>query len=70
MSGQAHGRKRERIVAAEIGDHEEPPIFREYPARWYPEAGAVHSVPKTASLDELAATAHRHPVFRLDPASR
>jgi deazaflavin-dependent oxidoreductase (nitroreductase family) len=62
------GRRRRPIVAAEVPDAEKPPIFRAYLDRWYLEAGSEFRVPKGASLEELAAIANRHPVFRYEHA--
>lgn len=63
------GRRRERFTATEVADAEKPPILRAYLDRWYPETGAVFGVPRTASLDDLAAIAGRHPVFQIEPVS-
>ncbi len=62
------GRRRRRIVAAEVPDTEKPPLFRAYLDRWYLEAGSEFGVPKAATLEELAAVAPRHPVFRIERA--
>jgi hypothetical protein len=53
-------------VATEVADAEKPPILRAYLDRWYMEAGAEFGVPKAATLDDLAAIAPRHPVFRIE----
>jgi deazaflavin-dependent oxidoreductase (nitroreductase family) len=60
------GRNRQRFVATEVVDAEKPPILRAYLDRWYMEAGAEFGVPKAATLDDLAAIAPRHPVFRIE----
>lgn len=62
------GRHRERFVATEVPDAEKPPILRAYLDRWYLEAGAEFGVPKTATLEDLATVAPRHPVFRIETA--
>jgi deazaflavin-dependent oxidoreductase (nitroreductase family) len=62
------GRRRRRIVATEVPDTEKPPLFRAYLDRWYMEAGSEFGVPKAATLEELAAVAPRHPVFRIERA--
>lgn len=64
------GRQTVRFVATELDDAAKPPILRAYLDRWYMEAGAEFGVPKEATVADLAAVAHRHPVFRIEPAPR
>ena len=63
------GRRRRRIVPTEVPDTEKPPLFRAYLDRWYLEAGSEFGVPKSATVEELAAAAPRHPVFQIERAA-
>jgi deazaflavin-dependent oxidoreductase (nitroreductase family) len=60
------GRRREAAVATELADADKVPVLRAYLLRWKAEVGAFFDgVDGTSSDDEIAAIAHRHPVFAL-----
>ncbi|MDQ3692974.1 MAG: nitroreductase/quinone reductase family protein [Chloroflexota bacterium] len=63
------GRERERIVATEVANVDKPPILRAYLDRWHPETGALFGVPKSATLEQLAAISASHPVFHIETTS-
>ena len=70
VAGEAElavGRRTERVVATELtGSADTVPVLREYLRRWAWEVGAFFDgVDADSSDDELAAVAHRHPVFVL-----
>lgn len=60
------GRRRQHRLAVELPDAEKIPILRAYLARWKAEVGAFFDGVSAKSTDaEIAAIAHKHPVFRL-----
>ena len=60
------GRRREHAVATELADADKVPVLRAYLLRWKAEVGAFFDgVDGTSTDDEIAAIAHRHPVFAL-----
>jgi deazaflavin-dependent oxidoreductase (nitroreductase family) len=60
------GRRREHVVATELADADKVPVLRAYLLRWKAEVGAFFDgVDGTSTDDEIAAIAHRHPVFSL-----
>jgi deazaflavin-dependent oxidoreductase (nitroreductase family) len=60
------GRRRSHIVATELDDAVKAEILRAYLARWKAEVGTFFGGADATSSDaELAAIAHRHPVFVL-----
>ena len=60
------GRRREVATAVELVDAEKVPVLRAYLRRWKAEVGAFFDgVDADSSDEELAAIAHRHPVFVL-----
>ncbi|SFO32966.1 deazaflavin-dependent oxidoreductase, nitroreductase family [Pseudonocardia ammonioxydans] len=63
------GRRSERVAATELtASAETVPVLRAYLRRWAWEVGAFFDgVGPDSSDDELAAAAHRHPVFVLHP---
>jgi deazaflavin-dependent oxidoreductase (nitroreductase family) len=62
------GRQRVEHEAVELPDGEKVPVLRAYLRRWRMEVGVFfEGVGPKAPDDELAAIAHRHPVFRLQP---
>ncbi|ALE72458.1 deazaflavin-dependent nitroreductase [Pseudonocardia sp. EC080610-09] len=70
VAGEAEltvGRRSERITATELTDPAAVvPVLREYLRRWAWEVGAFFDgVGADSSDEELAAAAHRHPVFVL-----
>jgi hypothetical protein len=61
-------RRREHRLAHELADADKPAILRAYLRRWKAEVGVFFGgVGADSSEAELAAIAHRHPVFLLDP---
>lgn len=52
-------------VVRELLDDDKPPILRAYLDRWYWQVSGQFDVPKGATLDQLAAIAHNHPVFEI-----
>ena len=71
VAGEAElrvGRRTERVGAVEIVDHEKVPVLRAYLKAWAWEVGAFFDGAGAGSSDEeLAALAHRHPVFVITP---
>jgi deazaflavin-dependent oxidoreductase (nitroreductase family) len=70
VAGEAEltvGRRSERVTATELTDPAAAvPVLREYLRRWAWEVGAFFDgVGADSSDEELAAAAHRHPVFVL-----
>ncbi|MBN9737840.1 MULTISPECIES: nitroreductase/quinone reductase family protein [unclassified Pseudonocardia] len=70
VAGEAEltvGRRSERVTATELTDPAAVvPVLREYLRRWAWEVGAFFDgVGADSSDEELAAAAHRHPVFVL-----
>lgn len=64
------GRRREHLRATELADADTAPVLRAYLLRWKAEVGAFFDgVDGTSPDDDLAAIAHRHPVFRLTAPS-
>jgi hypothetical protein len=60
------GRRREPVRAAELADADKVPVLRAYLRRWKAEVGAFFDGIDADSTDaEIAAIAHRHPVFVL-----
>ena len=58
------GRRRQPMSAVELADADKVPVLRAYLARWKAEVGAFFDgVDADSSDDEIAAIAHRHPVF-------
>ena len=58
------GRRREPVTATELADADKVPVLRAYLARWKAEVGVFFDgVDADSSDDEVAAIAHRHPVF-------
>jgi len=65
------GRRREHRVATELADADKVAVLRGYLRRWKAEVGVFFDGVTADSTDaEIAAIAHRHPVFALDPPSR
>jgi deazaflavin-dependent oxidoreductase (nitroreductase family) len=63
------GRRIEPFRAAEIADDDKVDILRAYLERWKMEVGVFfEGVGPDASDADMRAIAHRHPVFRVDPA--
>ncbi|BBG04163.1 nitroreductase [Pseudonocardia autotrophica] len=70
VSGTAElsvGRRTEQVRATVLTDPADTvPVLREYLRRWAWEVGAFfEGVDSSSSDDELAAAAHRHPIFVL-----
>jgi deazaflavin-dependent oxidoreductase (nitroreductase family) len=62
------GRRREPATAVEVADADKVPVLRAYLRRWKAEVGAFFDGVDADSTDaEIAAIAHRHPVFVLSP---
>jgi deazaflavin-dependent oxidoreductase (nitroreductase family) len=60
------GRKREEMIARELGDHEKAPILRAYLAKWKMEVGVFFDgVTADSSEEEFVRIAPKHPVFVL-----
>jgi len=60
------GRHRDAVVATELADADKVPVLRAYLRRWKAEVGAFFDGVDADSSDaEIAAIAHRHPVFVL-----
>jgi deazaflavin-dependent oxidoreductase (nitroreductase family) len=60
------GRRRSDYVATELDDTEKVEVLRAYLRRWKAEVGTFFGgVDADSGDEELAAIAHRHPVFRL-----
>jgi deazaflavin-dependent oxidoreductase (nitroreductase family) len=58
------GRRRQPMQATELADADKVPVLRAYLARWKAEVGAFFDgVDADSTDDEIAAIAHRHPVF-------
>lgn len=58
------GRRRTHYVASEVDDGEKVPVLRAYLDRWKAEVGVFFDgVGPTSTDDEVAAIAHKHPVF-------
>jgi len=65
------GRRRTRYHAEELAGDEQVPVLRAYLRRWKAEVGAFFDGVDGSSSDaQLAAIAHRHPVFRLTSSPR
>jgi len=72
-SGEAKlrlGRRQELVQLAEVPDEEKVPILREYLRHWRSETAKFFGVDSTASDEELARIAPRHPVFRITDSRR
>jgi deazaflavin-dependent oxidoreductase (nitroreductase family) len=64
------GRRRQSYTASEIANEHKVEILRAYLRRWKAEVGIFFGgVGPDSSDEELAAIAHRHPVFRLEASS-
>ncbi|HYA69001.1 MAG TPA: nitroreductase/quinone reductase family protein [Acidimicrobiales bacterium] len=62
------GRHREHHVATEIADADKVAVLRAYLRRWKVEVGVFFDGVTADSSDaEIAAIAHKHPVFSLEP---
>ena len=62
------GRRREPRTAHEVADSDKTEILRAYLRRWKAEVGVFfEGIGADSSAEEIAAIAHRHPVFELDP---
>ena len=62
------GRRREPRTAHEVADGDKTEILRAYLRRWKAEVGVFfEGIGADSSTEEIAAIAHRHPVFELDP---
>jgi deazaflavin-dependent oxidoreductase (nitroreductase family) len=62
------GRRREPRVAHEVADRDKTEILRAYLRRWKAEVGVFfEGIGADSSAEQIAAIAHRHPVFELDP---
>lgn len=60
------GRRTETVRATELADAEKVPVLRAYLRAWAWEVGAFfEGVGADAGDEELAAIAHRHPVFAI-----
>jgi deazaflavin-dependent oxidoreductase (nitroreductase family) len=59
------GRAAESLIATELPAHEAAPILKRYLAEHPRTVGAYFDVDKDAALEDFAAEAARHPVFRL-----
>lgn len=59
------GGKREPILGREIPDGDKPPILRAYLDKYYGQVSSQFSVPKDATLEQLAGIAGNHPVFHI-----
>jgi|SRR5690242_7251296 deazaflavin-dependent oxidoreductase (nitroreductase family) len=64
----SRGRTAETFYAAELGPSQAAPILRRYLAEHPRTVGAYFDVGKNGTLEEFAAEALRHPVFRLHAA--
>jgi deazaflavin-dependent oxidoreductase (nitroreductase family) len=63
------GRRRQHRHAVEVADEAKVPVLRAYLRRWRAEVGVFFDGVGPDDSDEtIAAVAHRHPVFVLDPA--
>lgn len=64
------GRRSEKRHALELADADKVPVLRAYLKRWKFEVGVFfEGVGPESSDQELAAIAHKHPVFALDPST-
>ena len=62
------GRRRQPRTAREVADGDKIEILRAYLRRWKVEVGVFfEGIGADSSTEEIAAIAHRHPVFELDP---
>jgi deazaflavin-dependent oxidoreductase (nitroreductase family) len=63
------GERREEWVARELTGDDKVPVLRAYLRKWKAEVGVFFDgVSADSSDEELAAIAHRHPVFALEPS--
>lgn len=61
------GRRREHCLASELADTDKTDVLRAYLRKWKAEVGVFfEGVSADSSDEEIAAIAHRHPVFVLD----
>jgi deazaflavin-dependent oxidoreductase (nitroreductase family) len=61
------GRRREQCVATELADTDKVGVLRAYLRKWKAEVGVFFDgVSADSSDEEIAAIAHRHPVFVLE----
>ena len=66
----SRGRAAETFAAAELGPEDAAPILKRYLAEHPRTVGAYFDVGKDGTLEEFAAEAYRHPVFRLHATGR
>jgi deazaflavin-dependent oxidoreductase (nitroreductase family) len=66
----SRGRTAETFAAAELGPEEAAPILKRYLAEHPRTVGAYFDVGRDGALEEFAAEAPRHPVFRLHATGR
>ena len=64
----SRGRHRERIAVSEVGPQASAPVLREY-LRRVAVVRPFFDVSPDSTLDEFAAEADRHPVFRIESGS-
>jgi deazaflavin-dependent oxidoreductase (nitroreductase family) len=62
----SRGRTAETFTASELGPTEAAPVLKRYLAEHPLTVGAYFDVGKDGALEQFAAAAARHPVFRLD----
>jgi deazaflavin-dependent oxidoreductase (nitroreductase family) len=62
------GRRREPMHATEVADTDKVPVLRAYLQRWKAEVGVFFDgIDGDSDDDQIAAIAHRHPVFVVTP---
>jgi deazaflavin-dependent oxidoreductase (nitroreductase family) len=61
----SRGRTTETLNATELGPSEAAPVLKRYLAQHLRTVGAYFDIGKDGTLEEFAAEATRHPVFRL-----
>jgi deazaflavin-dependent oxidoreductase (nitroreductase family) len=66
----SRGRDAETFATTELGPAEAAPVLKRYLSSHPRTVGAYFDVGKDGALEEFAAEAPRHPVFRLDVADR
>lgn len=60
------GRRTRHIRVQELSDIDKPPLLQAYLQRWSRETAAMFGADANTSLDDLAAIASNHPVFRIE----